>query len=128
MNKKPLDVNSGGHVTVQLTSVEAPTEIETFKASIWLSANFASFWYSDAELEAIETGDIQRRRREITFSVAAVESYLLEWVRDEVLKRNFLRLDTYFPPDERRSATEKWKNVTKALASDGLILSAPSFG
>ena len=92
-----------------------------------VAANFASFWYADANSEAIASGDVHRRRREITFSVAAAESYLLEWVRDEVLKCDLVRLDTYFPPDKRRSVTEKWKKIIKALASTGLIASAQSF-
>jgi hypothetical protein len=70
--------------------------------TVLLSANFASCWYADAKSEAIDIGDPQRRRREITFSVAAAESYLLEWVRQV-------------------------EEVTKALTSNGLIALAPSF-
>jgi hypothetical protein len=125
MNEKPVGANSGSHVIVPLTGVAAITAVGAL--TVWLSANFASYWYADAKSEAIGIGDTQRRRREITFSVAAVESYLLEWVRDEVLKRDFVRLDTYFPPGERRPVTEKWKDTTRALASDRLIPSAPNF-
>lgn len=69
---------------------------------VWLSAHFALYWYQDAWAEAKNTGDTQFRRREILFSLAAAESYLLEWVRDEVLNRDFQKLDHYFPPEERR--------------------------
>ena len=124
MDEEP-DAKMESHVIVTATGVVA---IGTVGApTVWLSANFALSWYADAKLEAIGIGDTQRRRREITFSVAAVESYLLEWVRDEVLKCDFVLLDTYFPPGARRSVTEKWKETTKALASNGLIQSAPSF-
>jgi hypothetical protein len=61
------------------------------------------------------------------FSVAAAESYLLEWARDEVLKGDFDNLKTYFPTDRHLPVREKWKTVTKALASVGLIPSVPSF-
>lgn len=125
MNEKPPDVHSGSHVIVPLTGVVAIATVGT--PTVWLSANFAMSWYADAKLEAVGIGDTQRRRREITFSVAAVESYLLEWVRDEVLKCDFSLLDTYFPPGERRPVTEKWKKITETLASAGLIQSAPSF-
>jgi hypothetical protein len=125
MNKEPPDANSGSHVIVPLTGVVAVTAVGS--PTVWLSANFAQAWYADAKSEAIGVSDTQRRRREITFSVAAVESYLLEWVRDEVLKRDFVLLDKYFAPGERRPVTEKWKDITKALVSDGLIPSAPSF-
>jgi hypothetical protein len=125
MNEKPPDVNSRSNVIIIPLAAEAV--IASDAPTVWLSANFASFWYADAKWEAIGSGDIHRRRREITFSVAAAESYLFEWVRDEALKRDFARLDTYFPPDKRRSVTEKWKEITKALASTGLIASAASF-
>jgi hypothetical protein len=125
MNEKQPDVNSRSDVIIIPLAAEAVIAADA--PTVWLSANFASFWYADANSEAISSGDIHGRRREITFSVAAAESYLLEWVRDEVLKRDFERLDTYFPPDERRSVTEKWKEITSLLVSDGLIPSAPSF-
>ena len=124
MDEEP-DAKMESHVIVTATGVVA---IGTVGApTVWLSANFALSWYADAKSEAIGIGDAQRRRREITFSVAAAESYLLEWARDEVLKRDFVLLDNYFPPGERRPVTEKWKDITKALASDRLIPSAPSF-
>jgi hypothetical protein len=125
MYEGSIDVNSGSPVIVPLTGVVAMTGVGA--PTVWLSANFAKYWYADAKSEAIGIGDTQRRRREITFSVAAVESYLLKWVRDEVLKRDFERLDTYFRPGERDSVTKKWKKTLKHLAFDGLIPSAPSF-
>jgi hypothetical protein len=77
--------------------------IEGSPAILWLSASFARAWYEDALAEA-RAGDTfqHRRRREIVFAVCAVESYLLEWVRDDVLSRNFAALNTYFPPDRHR--------------------------
>ena len=53
---------------------------------------------------------------------------LVEWVRDSVLKRDFGALNRYFPPEATRPLTERWKNVTKALESDGLIQTVPDFG
>ena len=127
MSEKPPDVNSRSDVIIIPPAAEVVTAADA--PTVWLSANFASSWYADAKREAIRSGDIHRRRREITFSVAAAESYLLEWVRDEALKRDFAGLDTYFPPDERRhrSVTDKWKEITKALVSHGRIPAAPSF-
>ena len=129
MKEKPPDVNSRSNVIIIPPAAEVVFVADAPTVWLWLSANFASFWYADAKLEAIGSGDIHRRRREITFSVAAAESYLLEWVRDEVLKRDFAGLDTYFRPDERRhrSVTEKWKQITNTLVSHGRIKAAPSF-
>ena len=73
--KKPPDVNSRSNVIIIPPDAEVVTVADA--PTVWLSANFASFWYADAKLEAIGNGDIHRRRREITFSVAAAESYLL---------------------------------------------------
>lgn len=96
--------------------------------AIWLTSDFAPLWFTDAVSEARKSSDPHARRREILFAVAAAESYLLEWVRDEVLQRDFHALDRYFPPGERRSITDKWKDISKQLHADGLIRSTPNLG
>jgi hypothetical protein len=94
-------------------------------ATFWLTASFAPQWYEDALAEAQAGGDFRHRRREILFAVCAAESYLLEWVRDEVLSRNFTKLNKYFPPGARRGVAEKWKAVLKELERDCLIPRSP---
>jgi hypothetical protein len=54
-------------------------------AAVWLTASFAREWFNDAVHEARTGGDIQAKRREIVFAVSFAESYLFEWVRDQVL-------------------------------------------
>jgi hypothetical protein len=49
------------------------------------------------------------------------ESYIFEWVRDEVLQRDPYRLGKYFPPGKKRGVREKFKKVPKELKKDGLI-------
>jgi hypothetical protein len=49
-------------------------------------------------------------------------------VRDEVLRRDFNRLNQFFPPGERRGVAEKWKEVPKALLEAGLISAALNLG
>lgn len=84
-------------------------------------------WFADARVEASRT-QADARRREILFAVAAAESYFLEWVRDDVLNRNSADLDRFFPPGERRSITDKWREIPKALKIAGLISAVPNLG
>jgi hypothetical protein len=93
---------------------------------VWLHATFAPKWFLDMSHEAtLQGGDA--RRREIVFAVCFVESYLLEWTRDEPLKRDFRALDAYFPADDREGITGRWKTVTKNLLADGRIRAHPDY-
>jgi hypothetical protein len=98
----------------------------TAAPTVWLSYSFAPEWFSDALTEARTGKDHHARRREIIFAVCCAESYLVEWIRDEVLKRDFNRLNQFFPPGERRGVAEKWKEVPKALLQAGLISAVPN--
>jgi hypothetical protein len=66
--------------------------------------------------------------REIIFSVCAVEAYLFEWVRDEVLGGDFRKVNTYFPAGRRRSITERWQDVTRRLHHEQLLSTVPNWG
>jgi hypothetical protein len=94
---------------------------------VWLSATFAPLWFSDGQREAALDG-ADARRREIVFAVCFAESYLLEWVRDEALRRQFRDLDKYFRPDARRGVIQKWKDVTTQLESDQVVPVRPDYG
>lgn len=104
-----------------------PSEEAFGTPTLWLSASFAPKWFSDARREAAQP-HADARRREIVFAVAAAETYLLEWVRDDVLNGNFADLDRFFPPGERRSITDKWREIPKALKDSGLIAAVPNLG
>ena len=49
-------------------------------------------------------------------------------MRDDVLYCNFVVLDRFFPPGERRSISDKWKEIPKALKAAGLINAVPNLG
>lgn len=100
---------------------------ETGSLTPWISYNFASDWYSDAKNEANNSGH-HARRREILFSVACAESFLLEWVRDQILKHDHPSLDLYFPPGKYRPIECKWKEVPRQLKEHGRIPSVPNLG
>jgi len=67
-------------------------------------------------------------RREIIFAVAFAESYLFEWLRDDIFKGNYNKLLTYcnfYLFRKIHSPKEKWKEIPKKLYKDGLIPNIP---
>ena len=112
-----------------ITIKPGPIEVRLTPGTVtlWRSATFALHWFDDAKREATARG-VDARRREIPFAVCFAETYLLEWVRDEVLKRKFAALDEYFPPDDRRGVIERWREVPKSLHAKGLIQAPPDYG
>ena len=94
---------------------------------LWLTYSFAPEWLADAKAEAGKpAGQIGARRREIIFAVAFAESYLVEWVRDEILQKNYNKFFEIFPMSEKLSAEDKWKKVPKTLLKQGLLKASPS--
>ena len=79
---------------------------KSFPATVWITETFAPDWFADAIHESHLEGP-GARRREIIFGVCCAESYLLEWVRDEVLNREFGKLKSYFPPDDRKGVDHR---------------------
>lgn len=94
---------------------------------VWLAASFEPKWFDDAVREAVSIGP-DARRREIVFAVCSAESYLLEWVRRDVLKK-IGRLNEYFPlGGDQGGVIDRWKRVTKKLHADGLTSGCPDYG
>jgi hypothetical protein len=106
-----------GNYTVQGQSV-----------GLWKYGTYAPAWFADAKREASLEND-QAELREIIFAVCTVESYLFEWVRDDVLNGKFRLLTHYFPVNQRPiGITERWKQVINHLHEDGSIPGKPNFG
>jgi hypothetical protein len=119
---KPQDI------TIEAKPIPMTATVGT--GTIWLTYPFAKEWFEDALHEAKTGSDHNARRREIVFAVCFAESYLFEWIRDQVLDRNdFQRLVTdlnhYFPPGEWQPVTEKWKLIPKRLLRDGRVPATP---
>jgi hypothetical protein len=91
---------------------------------LWQTYSFAPEWLNDALNEAKSDG-VNYRRREILFAVAFAESYLVEWVRDDLLKRDYTKFKDYFPFGKKVNAVEKWKEIPKKLAADNHIKRTP---
>ena len=52
--------------------------------------------------------------------------YLVEWVRDEILQRNFHKFFELFPASVKLSAKDKWREVPKKLVTDGQLKGRPN--
>lgn len=106
----------------------APRLVISFHTPLF-AASYAPAWLADALKEVRSrvsyTGDPDARRREIVFAVAFAESYLYEWVRDDVLHGNFDELRIYFPHKSRLTVHEKWKKIPRLLRADGRISDVP---
>jgi hypothetical protein len=118
------DITIRAEPAVVQASVGIPT--------VWQTYSWARAWFEDTLKEASVPADSEQkrhaRRREILFAVCFAESYLFEWVRDEVLKRDFSRLSAYFPQGRKRGVFEKWKDIPEQLRDEGLIPKVPQRG
>jgi|LGOV01.1.fsa_nt_gb hypothetical protein len=94
-------------------------------ASVWTYQTFAHEWFNDALHETQNASGYNSTRREIIFAVAFAESYLFEWLRDDILKKNYNKLSTYYHLFYNQSPIEKWKEIPKKLYNDGLIPNIP---
>jgi len=105
-----------------------PLGIESMEAfgtpQMYWDYGFAPYWFRDARQEAekfrdspeAEMDQVRHAKcREIIFAVCFAESYLFEWVRDEVLKKKFDGLNEYFRPPLWDPDKNKWKFFHKPL-------------
>jgi len=119
--------NGGGQFVSPAPAISIGSAISPI-VTAWFTYSFAPEWFADALREAQTGQDHHARRREIVFAVCCAESCLLEWVRDEVLKRDFQGLNRYFVPGKWQSVVDKWKDIPKQLCDDGLIPAIPNLG
>ena len=99
------------------------------RLTLWKFASFSKDWFGDALREAGDMNSMDARRREIVFAVCIAENYLFEWVRDDVLLREFRLVDHYFPAEGRKiGVTDRWRQVVEHLYEDGTISGKPDWG
>ena len=97
--------------------------------------HWSSFWWLEAVRAATEVPSPpddpdNERAKEILFAITFAEAFIFEWVRDLdaiPLHRRFEVLDEAFPPGDRRSADERWKEVPRLLVEKGYIPRVPSW-
>ncbi len=104
-----------------------PGKIEiTFpQVNLWIvTGTFAPSWYEDAKREAAK-GCTASKRREIIFSICFLEAYFPEWVRDDVLEKNYKQMAKYF--FNKNSISYVWQEVAKNLKKDKKISDTQKF-
>jgi len=110
-------------------NVQAAVKVaSSASAKVWAYYNFSHEWFDDALNEARNGRNYNARRREIIFAVCFAESYIFEWVRDEVIRGDFDKINDYFKPGSNKGVLEKWKDIPKQLAGEKLICAAPNIG
>jgi hypothetical protein len=119
------DEKDSGRVIKLKATVAAKVKVS--RPTLFITANLAGAWYQDTAGVAKVTDDTSARRHEIVFAVCTVESYLLEWVRDTVLARQYQRLGDYFTEKPKRGIRERWKRVIMDLHRDKHLSAIPSF-
>jgi hypothetical protein len=102
-------------------------KVQTGNVKPWNSLTFAPHWYADAVEQSQLLKSRDAIRREIVFAVCAAESYLLEWVRDEVLNHQHDELLEYFPANRQMPVRDRWKDVLEKLVAQGRIRQAQNF-
>jgi hypothetical protein len=108
----------------------AQATAEGLPLRVWISENFAQYWYADALHEARTGKDMQAKRREIVLAACFAESYIFEWARSVV---GVEAINDYFPPQPRfkddpryrRRLKRKWRQIPTELHQDGEIRVAP---
>src|SRR5262245_27537886 len=105
MNKEDSDPPPPGRVVPLTIEVDAKANIELLEISAL--GSYARGWYEDARTQAALQED-GSKRREIIFACCFAESYLVEWVRDSVLKE-VSALAKFFPKGVRRGIRQRWK-------------------
>jgi len=88
--------------TLRKTSIDQVNIDAHASKRIMMSAHLAQSWFADALRETKTGGDAHARRREIVFAVCFAETYLFEWVRDEVVRGDVQKLNKYFKPGKHR--------------------------
>lgn len=101
-------------------------QFSVLPAGVWISASYAPGWLKDAINEALTGKDRESTRREIIFAVFFIESYLVEWLRDDIFK-DVRTISKYAHIKEHIGITEKLKKVLKDLYVKELIPNEPNF-
>jgi hypothetical protein len=114
------------------TADEICVNADESQVELWMAAHYAKWWFADAKQQSLNDDDSDgtAKVREIVFAVCSIESYLVEWVRDEVLKSNYQRLKHYFPIERKRhlGIVGRWEQVINRLERDRAIPRKPEFG
>ena len=91
----------------------------------WAQLTLGPFWLQQAKNASTEADLASARRKELLFSVAAAECFLVEWVRDAVYG-NVQQTQTFFASRQLEPIRDRWKSIPKTLHALGVIQNVPS--
>ena len=134
-----LRTMSAEHPKVHKLEVGGVLGMSGVVSSLTVLPQHARRWYEDAVAEVSSTSDNRdSRRREIVFAVSGADSYLFEWVRDNIGEWQRLHGPTefgtwgmfflLFPERDMRAINQRWTEVAKDLHQYGYIPLRPDFG
>lgn len=122
--------SSGGPETEQqdatVPALTVPITTAVHPPGVRVASEYAEKWYRDARAEAAVEGT-DARRREIVFAVCCAEAYLFEWAYSEPFGGDIAAIPRYFPKDDKRGLSERWKKVLKDLFEAEVIPARPDF-
>lgn len=110
---------------IKANSIPPSSKVEA--PQFWHTASFMFPWLRDAYLESIEEGR-EHRRKEVIFAVCFFETFLFEWVRDDILKNDYQALFDFFPPDRHMPIMDRCKTVLNRLHQAKKVLHLPVWG
>ena len=112
-------------------TIEIPSAIhaQTVTSSIELliTSSFAQDWLDDALMEAKKENSLANKRREFIYAVCFAESYIFEWVRDNIFSDRLYDLIDFFTHRVTKNGIffkgvkAKWKTTIEQLYQDGKI-------
>jgi hypothetical protein len=112
---------------VNVQAKPADVVVDALPVTPWLREHFAEEWLAEAKQEAT-VSDQNARRREIVFAVSFAESYLFEFVRDQILGSSLQRVSEFFVPGDHRGIRSRWEQVMERLREADLIPKLPPSG
>lgn len=110
---------------LKATSIRSEEKIGT--PQFWHTASFGQSWLKDTYLESKVDG-LDHRRKEVICAVCFLETFLFEWVRDDILEKDYKALATFFPPGRTMGISGKCNLVFKDLLKDNKIKEIPNRG
>lgn len=110
---------------IKATSIVSQEKIGA--PQFWHTASFGQAWLKDTYLESKVDG-LDHRRKEVICAVCFLETFLFEWVRDEILKKDYKALDTFFPPGRAMGISGKCNRVFRDLLKENKIKEIPNWG
>lgn len=109
------------HTIAGAGGIPSAVAFGTPTVAVWFEETLAPSWIEDALRVSVNSTPAAAKRREVIFAVAAAESFLVEWARDDVFKRDLKVCAAYFLAREQQPILERWKDIPGEFVEARLI-------